>query len=73
VLVRDHLPEHIKDLEAEHDKTVARLWEINVELAKARTMLAAATQDKPQDAPRNEERAPRRAGKEPNEPTLPSP
>lgn len=38
--IQDHLPEHIKDLEAQVDKAVARVRELQIDLAIARTLHA---------------------------------
>lgn len=38
LVVRDSLPEHIKDLEAELEKAIARVHEINKQIALARTL-----------------------------------
>lgn len=40
LLVRDHIPEHIHELEEEREKVIARLREINGELALSLTLLA---------------------------------
>lgn len=47
LLVRDHMPEYIADLEAEQAKTVERLREINAELAVARTLQEVVTRKEP--------------------------
>lgn len=72
LLVRDHIPEHVADLRDRLAKALAQVREIQTELTTAE-MLLAVTQEEPKNAPRNEERAPRRTGKEPNEPALPNP
>lgn len=40
LLVRDHIPEHIRELEEERDKLIARLREVCDELALASLLLA---------------------------------
>ena len=42
LLVRDHLPEYIAELEAKLDKAVAQVQTVQLELATARTLLAVA-------------------------------
>ena len=42
LLVRDHLPAHIQDLETRLEKAVGTVREIQLELATARTLLAVA-------------------------------
>lgn len=44
MVVRDHLPAHIQELEAALDKAVAKVRDIQLELATARTLLAVAPQ-----------------------------
>jgi hypothetical protein len=40
LLVTTHLPEHVRDLETRLDRAVAKVREIQQELAVARTLLA---------------------------------
>lgn len=49
-VIQDHLPEHIGDLETELEKAVARVWELQRALTKAKVLLAVAppeTKEKP--------------------------
>lgn len=48
-LVTDHLPAHIADLESALDKAVGKVREIQIELATARTLLAVAPVEHPED------------------------
>lgn len=41
--IQDHLPEHIKELEADLTKAVARVRELQTDLAVAKTLHAVAT------------------------------
>jgi hypothetical protein len=40
LIIKNHLPEHIRDLEAELDKAVAKVRDLQTDLAVARTLVA---------------------------------